>query len=45
MLRRFQAMNRLKAHPALPQSESGSDDDDGVQRGYTRALARIRLNN
>lgn len=43
MLRRFQAMKRVKAQPVLPQSESGSDADDGVHRGYTSALLQVRL--
>jgi hypothetical protein len=39
MLRRFHAMNNVKAHPTLPQSDSDSvAGDEFVQRGYTIAL-------
>ena len=32
-------MNSEKAQAMLPQSESGSADDEGVQRGYSSALS------
>jgi len=38
MLKRFHAMNKVKAHPVLPQSESGSVNVGSVQRGYNKAL-------
>jgi len=38
MLRRFHAMNSVKAQPTLPQSDWGLVADEFVQRGYTIAL-------
>jgi hypothetical protein len=38
MLRRFQAMNKVKDHPALPQSDSPRGPVESVQRGYSMAL-------
>lgn len=38
MLSRFHAMNRVNAHPTLPQSESDWEESTFVHRGYTKAL-------
>lgn len=42
MLSKFQAMNKEKAHPMLPQSESESIPVEAfVHRGYTSALRSV----
>ena len=38
MLRRFQAINKVNAHPLLPQSESDASSIAGVHCGYSTAL-------
>lgn len=38
MLRIFQEMNSVNAHPVLPQSDSGTSGEEFVQRGYSIAL-------